>query len=295
MAKGAAWMVGLRAAMRGLGLLNIIILARLLGPQDFGLVALAMAFFSVLEAMGEFRPDVVLIRETKSVPAEYDTAWTLVVIRGAAMAFILAFGAGFYTEFFNEPRLKPIVYCLAALAFLEGFRNVGVVAFYKDLELHKEFRLMLASHLSGFVATICLAIILRNYWALIVGLITNRVLNVVLSYVMHPYRPRFSLAAWRKIMHFSKWLMLNNLLNLLYRRSHVFIIGKLIGAEPLGLYNVAHRISNLPGSDLVAPIRKAVFPGFARMAHEPKTLLKGFIDVFSLILLIGLPVTISFC
>ncbi len=82
MAKGAAWMIALRFAIRGIGLVSMIILARLLVPADFGLVAIATALAGALAAMSEFSFQVALIQNQAADRRHYDTAWTLGIIRG---------------------------------------------------------------------------------------------------------------------------------------------------------------------------------------------------------------------
>ena len=86
MAKGAAWMVSMRFAIRAIGLVSIVILARLLVPADFGLVALATMLYGLIEVMGEFSFDVVLIQTQSADRRHYDTAWTLTAIRNLVLA-----------------------------------------------------------------------------------------------------------------------------------------------------------------------------------------------------------------
>ncbi len=139
MAKGAAWMVAMRIAIRAIGLVSIVILARLLVPADFGLVALATMLYGLIEVMGQFGFDVVLIQNQSAGRRHYDTAWTLTVIRNLVLAGLLAAGAPWAAGFFEEPRLQSILYWLALAALVEGFANIGVVNFRKELRFHKDF------------------------------------------------------------------------------------------------------------------------------------------------------------
>ena len=125
MAKGAGWMVMLRFLVRIIGFVRTVILARLLVPADFGLVALAMMILGLAEAVTKLRPDFALIQNTQAERLHYDTVWTITVIRGAVMAIVLALLAAACARFFEEPRLEPIIYCLALVVFAEGFQNVA--------------------------------------------------------------------------------------------------------------------------------------------------------------------------
>ena len=290
MAKGAAWMVALRLTVGGIGLVSMLVLARLLMPQDFGLVALATMLMGLLDVMSEFSFDVALIQNQRAGRAHYDTAWTLSVIRGAVIAILLALLAVPTALFFAEPRVESLVYWLAFAAFVEGFQNIGVVEFRKELRFHKEFTFLAAKKLGAFVVTVTLAILWRDYWALIAGIVTSKCLGVGLSYGMHGYRPRPSLAAWRELFRFTKWLLASNFLSFVNQRSDTLIIGKLLGASSLGIYAIAYEISTLATTELVAPIRRAIFPGYAKLAADPESLRKVFLDTFSIIVLLAAPV-----
>jgi O-antigen/teichoic acid export membrane protein len=149
---------------------------------------------------------------------------------------------------------------------------------------------MLAPKLGSTVAVITLAVLWRNYWALVAGSVTGGILNLALSYAMHPYRPRLCLAKTREILFFSKWLLFNNVLLFLYARMDIFFLGKLAGVRASGLYSVAYEISNLPTTELVAPVRRAIYPGYARIADDAEAMRKGYIDVLALTLCLALPI-----
>ncbi|MFB3077097.1 MAG: oligosaccharide flippase family protein, partial [Lysobacterales bacterium] len=219
MAKGAAWMVAMRFSMRGIGLVSTVILARLLVPADFGLVAMATIIFGLIEVMSQFGFGVFLIQKQNAGHDYYDTAWTLSILRGAVTCGLLFVIAMPVADFFGDPRLVEIFYVLALVALVRSIGNVGVIDFQKNLTFGKDFKLHVAVKLAAFCVTITAAILLRNYWALVIGIATAGFVRVALSYMMHPYRPRLSLARWREIMHFSKWLLANNVLGFLNRQS----------------------------------------------------------------------------
>jgi O-antigen/teichoic acid export membrane protein len=204
---------------------------------------------------------------------------------------MLALGATYYGAFFEEPRLVFILYLFAVSALVDGFQNVGIVDFFKDLELDKQFRFMLVTRVLVVLITWAVAFIWRNYWALVVGALLERVVPTIYSYRVHPYRPAFSLSMWRQIGGFSLWLMLNNFLTFLNGRSSTFVLGKLAGPAVVGNYTLSQRIIYLPGSEIAAPIRQAVYPGYAKLSGEPERLGDGFIRVFGLIMLAVVPIS----
>lgn len=293
MVKGAFWMILLRLVVRGIGLISTVILARLLLPADFGLIAMAMTFIAAFELMGAFSLDVVLIQNRDARRSHYDTAWTFNVIAAALQALILIFIAPLIADFYNDSRLIMVVYLLALGVLVQGFENIGIVAFRKDLEFHKDFKFQIATKLFAFTVTMGLAFWLRSYWALIGGMLASKFMGVAFSYVVHSYRPKFSVAARSELFHFSKWLFINNLLFFANHQSANFILGRIAGPHALGLFTLSYEISNLPSTDLVAPINRAIFPGYAKMAKDLAVLRQGFLNVISAIALISLPVCIG--
>jgi O-antigen/teichoic acid export membrane protein len=289
MAKGAAWMVGFKMVERSIGLVSTIILARLLEPRDFGLVAMATAFLGLLLLLTSFSFDVVLIQKQNPDRHLYDTAWTFNVIFGVLLALALVITAIPLAQFYNEARLEKILYVLAFSTLLGGFGNIGPVAFRKDLQFHKEFYFLLAKKLTGFTVCMILAFMLRNYWALVWGTVAGRILEVLLSYRVHPYRPRFCLSGRKELFGFSMWLFVNNAIFFAYHRMADFIISKVAGSHALGVYTLAYELSNLPTTELIAPINRAVLPGYSKMRDEPFALRQGFVNVLSMIALFALP------
>lgn len=289
MAVGVVWTMLTRFGIKSIGLISTLILARLLVPQDFGLVAMATALMAALELTTAFSFDVALIHNRNAEVRHYNTVWTLNILFATFIAVTLLVLAGAMADFYSEPRLEAVIYAVAAGAFVRGFENIGVVDFRKELKFHKEFRLRMAQKLISFAVAIPLAFALRTYWALIAGMLASNVALVVLSYLMHPFRPRLSLAARKELFGFSKWLFANNLIYFLRHRGIDFVIGRFGGTRPLGLFKVAFEISTLPTAELVAPINRAVFPGYAKMSHDRQLLADSYIEVLAFIALAALP------
>ncbi|HZF14460.1 MAG TPA: lipopolysaccharide biosynthesis protein [Steroidobacteraceae bacterium] len=292
-ARGATLMVLFKLVERGLGFISTLILARLLVPGDFGLVAMATSFITLIELMGAFGFDISLIRLERAERVHYDTAWTLNVAVGTLLAICMLGAAVPLSHFYGEARLPPVIFILACGSIATAFENIGVVEFRRKLEFGREFRFQIAKKVAAFMITVPLAFTLRNHWALVAGMLTSRIASTTWSYYVHPYRPRFSLGAARELIGFSKWLLLNNFLFFFKERGSDFIIGRLAGRSALGLYNVGYEIANLPTTELVAPINRAAFPGYAKVAADAEGLRKGFLDVIAVVTLFAIPAGIG--
>jgi lipopolysaccharide exporter len=282
-------MIGARLSIRAIGLVSTIVLARLLQPADFGVISLSMALVTAMDVFSNFTFDMALIRQPDARREHYDTVWTLTIIRGALITLALIALARPAAIFFAEPRIEPIVYWLGASALLEGFQNVGIVDFRKELAFHREFLFQIYAKLTGFVVTVVLAVAWQNFWALVAGIIAYRAAALVLSYVMHPYRPRFSLTEWRNLFSFSAWLLFSNISYFLGARLDTFVIGRLLNVHILGIYEISSEIASLPTGELVAPIHRALYPGYAKMLQDPARLAQGYISGLAVMLMIALP------
>jgi O-antigen/teichoic acid export membrane protein len=293
MAFGVAWMVGARLAVQMLGVISTLILARLLLPADFGLLAMATSVIALLELMRAFGFDLAIIQREEVDRTHFDSAWTLSVIVGAAIAILIIALAPATAAFYREERLTHILYALAAGWFVDSFMNIGTVAFRRELKFRKEFLFMIAKKLAGFVITLPLAFWLRSYWALVIGIVAGRSLSVLLSYWVHPYRPRFSLAAARDLLSFSGWVLISNSLVSMNLRAMDFVVGRFAGPTALGLFNLSYEISNMPSTELASPINRALIPGYSALVRERASLGKAYLDVLGLQALLSVPAGIG--
>jgi lipopolysaccharide exporter len=292
-AKGAAWMVVAKLTERSLGLISTLVLARLLVPADFGLVAMAMSVIALIELATAFGFELALIQRQNPTNEHYNTAWTLNVTLGTVCAIVTAMLAYPAALFFDDPRLVLVMVALAVSWAIQSFENIGVVDFRRDLQFWREFRFLTSKKLVAFVITVSLGLLLQSYWALVAGTVAGRATGVFLSYRMHPYRPSFSLTARHDLFSFSGWLLVTNVLNFVENRLAHFVVGRLHGPAALGLYTVGSEVACIPSSELIAPINRAVFPGYSRLTGNLAELRQGFVDVVAVIVIVAAPASVG--
>jgi O-antigen/teichoic acid export membrane protein len=282
-------MVLFKLADRLLGLASTVLLARLLVPADFGIVAMATSIIALIEVAAAFSFDVALIQRAHPTREHYDTAWTMNVLLGAACGALMAALAYPSALFYNEPRLTGVVLVLAAAWFVQNVENIGVVDFRREMNFAKEFRFLATKRATTFVLTIALALALRNYWALVASTLFGRLAGVAVSFYLSAYRPRWSLSARRDLLSFSKWLPVTSALSFVQARLSHFFIGRLKGPTDLGVYTIAAEFASLAATEIVAPINRAVLPGFARMLGDRTQMRRGFLDVTAAIAALAFP------
>jgi len=286
-------MVGLRLSITALGIVSTMALARILAPADFGLVALATSMIAALEILTSFRLDVALIQNRSATRAEYDSAWSLNLIFSATLGLLVCLGATPAAQFFHEPRLSAVMLVLAASTFASGLENIGVVNFRKDLNFRREFAYSLSRKIASVSVGVSAAVMFRSYWALVAGIVSASATGLAASYLMHPYRPRWSLVSARALFGFSKWLLLDNALYFLRHRSVNFLIGRISGTGALGLFSLAYELGTTANTNLAAPVERALLPGYARMATGLDALQGTYLATSGLTALLIVPVAVG--
>jgi O-antigen/teichoic acid export membrane protein len=290
MLRGAAWMVGMRWALRGIGLVSTIILARLLSPTDFGVIAMAMAFIGFLEVLLETGIDQTVIRLSKPERADYDGAWTLQVMIGVALTVLIFVAAPFVASFFREPALELAVQVLSLRAIGLGLVNIGIVDFRRELDFAKEFRFTVYEKLISFVVVIAAAVLLRSYWALIIGMVLTPWLRVLLSYTMQPYRPRPSVAKLGELWRFTRWLVLTNGIDFFRRKFDQFVLARTAGTAPMANYYIAQDVAVTPTLEILWPIGRALLPTYAKLADRPAEAGRAYLATIALAALLAMPI-----
>lgn len=280
-------------AVRALGLLSTLFLARLLAPADFGLVAMAMVIASGLELLTLFNFDMALVQTKDINRAHYDSAWSMNVAMGVALAALLVALAGTVAAFYAEPRLTVVMWIIAAKYLIDSASNPGTVDFRRSLHFRPDFYLQVVPKVGGVAFTLSLAWWLRDYRALLGGMLFTSCTSFAMSYALHPHRPRWCLTEARALMTFSRWLLLNNFIGFLRTRSADLIIARTLGPAALGIYAVAYEVANLPSTEMVAPINRVLFPSYVHVANDADRLRAWFRGSLGAINLVILPVCIG--
>lgn len=262
-AKGAGWIIAWRLLTRNIGLVSTLILVRLLQPEDFGLVAIASGFIMAADALSAVGVQDAVIREPRPDRAMYDTAFTLSILRGLLSGLVILALAWPVAQFFGDERLVWVLVTLAAGMALTACENIGIVDFRRNLHFHKEFQLQVWSRLVAVVITIALAFVWRSYWALVIGIFCGRLIRVVQSYLMSPYRPKLTLVAWRRLVGFSLWTWGVTMMIQVRDRTDHAIIGRMLGTNAVGSFAVGYEIGTLTTTELAEPLNRALFSGFA--------------------------------
>lgn len=289
-ARGAVIVITMRWTDRLIGITSTLILARLLLPSDFGIVAMASLVVALIDTLLDLGVSSALIQDNKADHDDFNTAWTLRFIQAGIAALLIAtLGAPLAASYFNDERVIDVLRIMALSVLFSGFENIGIVAFQKNMEFGRDFQFFFFRRVTGFAITIALAFWLRSYWAMVFGALAGRIAGVVLSYLLHEFRPHFSLARFSKLWSFSQWILVRNLGGYGSQQSDKLIVGRRTEASTLGAYTLADEISAMPTGELLMPLGRVLFPAFVRVADKPEELRRAFCLALGIQALVALP------
>lgn len=281
-ARGAAWMVTMRWLMRLVGLANTVILARILSPDDYGVMAMSAVIVELLMMLSDTNVDLALMREPGAPRHIYDSAWTLQLLFGLLAGLAVVAMAPVLAAYYRDPRVTGVMYILALRPVIMGLENVGVVEFRKSLDFAKDFRYAIFRRLSLFVFSLILALTLRNYLALAIAAPVSAAVAVIFSYGMSTYRPRLAFSHIGLVWAGSKWMILQNMAQSALDRSDEFVIGGVAPPATVGYYFVAGQIAPMPTREIAWPMERTLMPVYARIAHDPPALKSAVVDVMGM-------------
>ena len=276
--KGVLWTVLQSLGGRGLSLAVFVILARLLTPADFGLVAMAGVFIALMEVLvGQGLTAAITQREVLDPEHKSTAFWTNIAL-SALMGAALWASAGWVAKLYGAPDLAPVVRWLSAILPLRAMVAVPAGLLQRRLE----FRLLavrsILGALVGGVAGVAAAFAGWGVYALVAQQLLGGLAEVLAVWGAAAWWPRlvFSMRHLRELLGFSLHLVGASLLDFLNRRSDDFLIGLVLGEVVLGYYAVAYRILRVMTQVLAKPGTIVAFSAFSRLQGQPDRMREAF-------------------
>jgi len=290
--KGGFWVFGLRFIRQFFHLARLIIIARLLAPHDFGLFGIALLTMSILETFSQAGFQQALIQKKERSEDFLNSAWTFLVIRGALLFIMLYLLAPTAAKFFGVPEAKLITQVLGVSVLLGSLTNIGVIYFQKELEFNKQFILGFITIVVDFVVAVAAAVIMRNVWALVFGVLAGNIAGLILSYFLHPFRPRIKFSKYEVIslFRFGKWVWSSSVLVFLITQGDDIFVGKILGVAMLGYYQMAYKISNIPATEISHIISQVTFPAYSKIQDNLPRLREAYLKVLQLTAFLSFPI-----
>ncbi len=256
----------------GIGTIRLtrtLVMARLLAPEDFGLLAIAMVSVDLLLGITDFGMIPALIQYADANERHYNAAWTIGLVRGLAITLMVLLAAPVIAGLFAEPRATGIIRLLALRPVLEAMASIRVAELTRNLNFRSLTFVTLPGALVNTVVAIGLAPLV-GVWALVAGEFAGQVLYVTMSYILAPHRPRLSLetTAIRPLVNFGRWIFVTGLVAVVGNALLQAVISRRLGSAELGLYSLATTLAYMPNEVINAVVSTVAFPLYARLQRE---------------------------
>ena len=284
-----------QAANFGLRLGALMVLARLLGPKEFGLVGMVTAFTGVLDLFRDFGLSTASVQRATVTEEQVSTLFWINILVGAILAALMLTLAPIISSFYREPRLFWIATVLAA-----GFVfNAAGVQHSALLQRQMRFTALAVINILSLVVSTSVAIAIAKegygYWSLVamtvtLPLVTTMGLWITASWVPGPPRRR---AGIRSMMRFGGTVTLNGLVVYVAYNLEKVLLGRFWGAEVVGLYGRAYQLVTIPTSNLNSAVGEVAFSALSRVQDNPIRFKNYFLKGYSLVTAMTLPITLA--
>jgi lipopolysaccharide exporter len=292
--RGIPWTLLSYAFSKLVTVLSMVVLARLLVPDDFGIVALATLAVQIFNVLGTFGLSGVLVVRQDLDARGMGTILTLMLAFGALVALVLVALSPVVADLFDEPRLTGVLAALSTMVFLAGFVWFYETLMQRELEFRKRFISLMVQSVVYASLAISLASLGAGVWSLVVGQIGGMAAFGVALCLLAPYRvrPAFDAGEARASFVAGRGFLLHGSLAVVEQNIDYIAVGRILGTTQLGFYSVAYRIGELPYLAIADPVAKVTFPGFARMRHRGEDVTAPFLSALRMVALVACPLGI---
>lgn len=284
-AGGAAWIFLAFAVLKVLGFANNVILARLLAPEQFGLVGFAMVVVGVFKLLQDLGVPAALIYSKRDINVVGGTALTINMAAAALLVTIMIAASPFLARLGGDPVIGEVAAVLSLGLLFTAAGSVQRALLMKELAFRRKFLPdVVAVILEGIVAA-TLALLGFGVWSLVAGYLTLTLTETLLLWLVSPIRPapRFDRAIARDLVGYGKHVSFSSVLGSSANNVDYLIIGASLGSFSLGIYTMAFLIAGLPHSAISQVVKTAMFPAYSRLRDDITGLTRLFEDVFTLV------------
>ncbi|GAB2689227.1 lipopolysaccharide biosynthesis protein [Aliiglaciecola aliphaticivorans] len=224
---------------------------------------MATIVVALLESLTQAGLNLYILRYKEHDNRVFNAAWTVGIIQSFLIAVPLVIIAPFISDFYSQPVLTEVIYCLAVVRVIQGLNNFGIIIAQKEMNFKIDFVLTIWTRLSYLTATIGFAWYLESFWALVIGQLVSSIIGCILSYFLHPFRPKLSLYNWRDMLKYSKATVPLSIARYINNQADVAIVGRVASAQFLGIYHIAVNLAGLFTKELLMPVIRGLIPNLA--------------------------------
>lgn len=294
--KGGAWVFAIRIGTELLSFVRYILVVNKLPFQDIGLLGVALLIMNSINTFTQTGFQAALVQKRGDITPDLNTAWTVGLIRALLLFLILFFAAPLLAGF-KVPEEKitlaiSIIRVMGLSFLINALTNPGAIYFSKEMEFHKRFIIEMTGTLISIAFSVVVVIIYKTIWSVVLGRLIGNIVRCILSYLMHPHRPKLSieLQRLRKMWSFGKWVFGSTILNFLNVQGDDFFVWWYIDVATLGIYRLAYRFGTIPVKEITQVVGKISFPAFSKLQADIPRLRGAYLKILKIISLLSIPI-----
>jgi len=290
---GAGWTVSSRLAGRAIDFVTVLVLARALTPADFGLTAIAMTLIAVLDTVLEV-PLIQALTRLKCVGKSHlDTAFTLGILRGLLLSFVVLAAAWPFAHIYDDGRLLALVAVFALGPIARSLYSPGMVKYVREMSFRQVFIPEFLGKIIAFILAISIVSLGGGYWAIAAGSVSANVATTIISYILAPYRPTLSLSKFSEFSAFLGWFSTAQIFSALSWQFDRILLGYFITKSDLGQYTMASDLSVLPTQSLIGPAMQPLMAAFSRISDDRERLRSAYLKASRFTMMLAAPTCIG--
>jgi len=277
-ANGFIWSFADNIANSGISFLVSLILARMLSPQEFGIIGMITLFIVISNAIIDSGFGVALIRKQDVKPVDYSTVFIFNLVISLILYFILFFSASFISSFFNEPQLFKITRVIGLVLIINAIALIHRTKLIKKIDFKTQAKISLISSIGSGIVGIGMAYKGFGVWSLVGLQISRQLLQTLFLIFYSRWKPilKFSKKSFRELFGFSVKVLMADMINTFYKNIFYVVIGKFYTATQLGYYTRAEQFNLVFTNNLTNVIQRVSFPVLSTMQGEADKMYYSF-------------------
>lgn len=272
--KGVIWSSLERFSVQGVQFVLQILMARILLPEDYGVVAMLAIFIAISQTFIDSGFSNALIRKVDRSEKDYATVFYFNIVVGVVFYFILFFSSPLIADFYNTPILNPLTKVLGLSLFFNSMCVVQQARLTIQLNFKTQAVVSLISVLLSGAVGLGMAYAGYGVWALVMQTVLQTALRMIFFWILAKWRPieKFSKESFKELFGFGSKLLASGLLDTIYRNIYTIIIGKVFSSAALGYYSRAEQFAQFPSSNLTGILQRVTFPVLSSIQNEDERL-----------------------
>ena len=272
--KGVIWSTLERFSVQGIQFVVMIIMARMLTPNDYGLVGMLAVFIAVSQSLVDSGFSQALIRKQNRTETDNSTVFYFNIIVGFIFYGLLFASAPFIAEFYNEPQLTAITRVIGLSVLFNSFVVVQRALLTIKIDFKTQAKAALTAAIISGVLGIWMAASGYGVWSIVVQQLANLGINTLSLWILSHWRPSliYSWKSFHELFGFGSKLMVSGLIDTIYRNIYLIVIGRVFSAADLGYYTRAHQFTDFPSSNVSGIIQRVTYPILCSIQNENERL-----------------------